>query len=88
MKHVSAAMNQNATTEELSEAVSSVLSAPRLYSEDQREKSESSFQLAIMASRGWPREISIVSSRQLAMTSSDDRMTNRKRHVRSSYSDL
>jgi hypothetical protein len=52
IKHVSAVTNQNATTEELPEAVSSMWSAPRLYSEDQREKSESSFQLAIMASRG------------------------------------
>jgi hypothetical protein len=37
-KHVSAATNQHATKEELLEAVFSIRSVPRIYSEDQREK--------------------------------------------------
>jgi hypothetical protein len=37
-KHVSAATNQHATIEGVLEAVFSVWSVPRLYSEDQREK--------------------------------------------------
>jgi hypothetical protein len=41
-EHVSAAMNQHATTEELLEVVFSVWSTPRLYSEDEQEKLVSS----------------------------------------------
>jgi hypothetical protein len=37
-KHVSTAVNQHATIEELLEAVFSMQSVPRLYSEDQWEK--------------------------------------------------
>jgi ribosome-interacting GTPase 1 len=37
-EHVSAATNKHATIEELLETVFSVWSAPRLYSEDKREK--------------------------------------------------
>jgi hypothetical protein len=37
-KHISAAINQHATTDELLEAVFSVWFVPRLYSKDQQEK--------------------------------------------------
>jgi hypothetical protein len=77
-KHVYAATNQQATIEDLLEAAFSMRSMPRLYSEDQREKSvgSRSRRLAVLSC--------IVSNRYLAMTSEK----NRKLHVHCSFSDL